>query len=259
MAGEETPLSYAVAPSIASQLLLGWDLWLLGYPAQAHDNVFQALRLATERAEPYTVAFAQYATSAVQLLRGQIPDALMYADRSLALSREHGVNLYELYSRFGRGCALAKMGQQGEAISEMQAAIAEARRSQLGHLRGFMLASLAAAQADAGDPSAALATVEGALQQISDVSGRAWEVGTAQAARQMSCWRRVPRPRRRRSAATGRRSPSRKTQQAHSLELRADHLPGAVAAATRAGRRRRARRLADGFWLVHARASTPPT
>jgi len=220
VAGEETSLSYAVAPSIASQLLLGWDLWLLGYPAQAHDNVFQALELATKRAEPYTVAFAQYVASAVQLLRGEIPDALMYADRSLALSREHGVNLYELYSRFGRGCALAKMGQQGEAISEMQAAIAEARRSQLGHLRGFMLASLAAAQTDAGDPSAALATVEGALQQISDVSGRAWEAelrrlrGNVLLAAHPEGVKEAERSYREAITVA-------KAQQAHSLELRA--------------------------------------
>jgi ATP/maltotriose-dependent transcriptional regulator MalT len=209
-----------VDPSIAGQLILAWDLWLLGYPAQAHDNVFQALALATERAEPYTVAFAQYVTSAVQLLRGQNQDALTYADRSLAVSREHGVNLYELYSRFGRGCALAKMGQQEEAILEMQAAIVEARRSQLGHLRGFMLASLAAVQADAGDPKTALATVEGALQQISDVSGRAWE---AELRRVRSNVLLAAHPEAAEEAERGYREAIAvaKTQQARSLQLRA--------------------------------------
>ncbi|MGA7490068.1 MAG: hypothetical protein WBW74_24360, partial [Xanthobacteraceae bacterium] len=174
-AGEEAPLSYAVDPRIAAQLMLAWDLWVLGYPTQAQHNVFQALGRAVEGADPYSMAFAHYVTSAVQLLRGQFQDALLYADRSLALSEEHGVNLYALYSRFGRGCALAKAGQQQQAMAEIGEGIEEARRSSLEYMRGFMLGWLAAVQAQTGDPETALATIDGALQQTNDVSGRAWE------------------------------------------------------------------------------------
>ncbi len=72
------------------------------------------------------------------------------------MAREHGIDLYALYSRFGRGCALANLGQVEQAISEIREAIEKARRSKLGHLRGFMLAWLAGFQAQTGDPDTAL-------------------------------------------------------------------------------------------------------
>lgn len=172
---EASSLSYAVDPQIAAQLMLAWDLWMLGYPGQALDNVLQALGRATEQADPYSVAFAHYVTSAVQLLRGEPEASLEHADRSLALSREHRINLYALYSRFGRGCALATMGQAKHAIVEIRDGVEQARRSSLGYMRGFMLGWLATVQAETGDAETALSTIDEAFKHIDDVAGHAWE------------------------------------------------------------------------------------
>jgi class 3 adenylate cyclase/tetratricopeptide (TPR) repeat protein len=220
VANEESPLSYAVDPRIAGQLMLAWDLWVLGYPARAHHNAFQALGQAVEGADPYSIAFAHYVTSAVQLLRGQFQDSLVYADRSLAVAKEHGVNLYALYSRFGRGCALVKMRQSEQAIVEIREGIEEARRSNLGYMRGFMLGWLATAQAEIGDMEAALATINEALQLIGDISGRAWEAELRRLRGEILL------AVRRDAAEDAERSyrgaiTVAKSQQAHSLELRA--------------------------------------
>ena len=172
---EGLSLTYAVDPRVAAQLLLAWDLWILGYPGQALDNVLQALEQATQRADPYSIAFAHYVTSAVRLLRGEAQDSLDHAERSLALSSEYRINLYALYSRFGRGCALAMMGQSDVAILEIRKGIEEARRSNLGYMRGFMLGWLATVQAATGDADAALSTIDEALKHINDTAGRAWE------------------------------------------------------------------------------------
>ncbi|MEK6209470.1 MAG: AAA family ATPase [Pseudomonadota bacterium] len=172
---EGLSLSYAVDPRIAAQLILAWDTWILGYPAQALQNVLQALEQATEHADPYSIAFAQYVTSAVLLLRGEPQNSLDHADQSLALSREHRINLYAIYSRFGRGCALAKLGQAAQAIVEIREGIEEARRSNLGYMRSFMLGWLATVQVATGDPETALATIDEALRRIDDVEGRVWE------------------------------------------------------------------------------------
>ena len=112
------PPSFAVAPSIAAQLLLAWDLWVLGYPDQARTNVYRVQRAAAE-ADPYTAAFANYVTSAVHLLRGEYEASLRHAERSLELSVNNRISLYALYSRFGRGCALLKLGQQQTGLSEI--------------------------------------------------------------------------------------------------------------------------------------------
>lgn len=172
---EGLSLSYAVDPRIAAQLILAWDLWILGYPARALDNALEALEHASRREDPYSIAFAHYVTSAVRLLRGEPRDSLEHADRSLALSNEHRINLYALYSRFGRGCALSQMGEVQRAMSEIRSGIEEARRSNLGYLRAFMLGCLAAAQAEAGDTEAGLSTIDEAFKHINDNAGRAWE------------------------------------------------------------------------------------
>jgi len=162
-------------PRVAAQLMFAWDLWILGYPDQARDNVLQSLSRAAERADPYTLAFAHYVTSAVHLLRGEFQDAVVHADRSFELSREHRINLYALYSRFGRGCALVKTGHMERGLIEISEGIEEAQRSNLGYMRGFMLGWLGETQAGNGDLEEALSTIGEGLKGINDVTGRAWE------------------------------------------------------------------------------------
>jgi class 3 adenylate cyclase/tetratricopeptide (TPR) repeat protein len=171
----KSSLTFAVDPGMAAQLLLAWDFWILGYPDQARHNVLDALAQATDQRLPYGVAFAHYVTSAIHLLRGEPQDALGHAERSLDVSKEHRINLYALYSRFGRGCALAKMGQKEVAVFEIREGLEEARRSNLGYMHGFMLGWLAAVQVEVGDPHAGLSTIEEALKRVNDVEGRAWE------------------------------------------------------------------------------------
>ena len=137
--------------------------------------MLQALTQATDKSHPYTLAFAHYVTSAVHLLCGEVEHSLDHATQSLAISGEHQINLYALYARFGRGCAFAKLGRKEHAIAEIRGAIEEAKRSELGYMRGFMLGELASAQCEAGDPETALSTLDEALRQVNDVSGRAWE------------------------------------------------------------------------------------
>ncbi|MFN0300538.1 MAG: AAA family ATPase [Burkholderiales bacterium] len=167
--------AFAVSPRVAAQLILAWDLWILGFPDQALDNVLQALQIATRFEDPYSGSFAHYVTSAIHLLRGDAQASLAEADRSLAISIEHRINLYALYSRFGRGCALALMGQHYTAISEIRDGIDDARRSKLGYLRGFMLDWLAKVQLATGDRDAALSTIDEALDNVNAIAGRAWE------------------------------------------------------------------------------------
>ncbi len=168
-------LAYAVDPRIAAQLILAWDTWVLGYPRRALEHVLHAFDQAMRLADPYTLAFAHYIASAVRLLRGEPQDALAHADRSLALSTEYGINLYAVYSRFGRGCALARLGQAEPALAEIRGGIEAANRSNLGYLRGFMLGWQATVQAETGDPAAALSTLDDALLQVNEIAGRAWE------------------------------------------------------------------------------------
>ena len=173
-ATENASLSYAVDPRIAAQLMLAWDCGYWAIRAGSSHRIPGARRWCRSVPIP-TRSPSPNVASAVHCCVGSLPDSLLHADRSLAVSSEHRIDLYALYSRFGRGCALARMGQEEQAISEIRAGIEDARRSNLGYMRGFMLGWLAAVQIQTGDPETALSTIDNALAQISDVSGRAWE------------------------------------------------------------------------------------
>jgi class 3 adenylate cyclase/predicted ATPase len=166
---------YMVEPQVASLLLLSWDLWFLGYPDQSLSRVSEALALAQELGQPYTIAFAHYMTSVVHLLRGDATRALESAERSLEMSQEQRFSLYVTLSRISRGRALIDLGQLAEGRAEIERGIDESRRSGVGYMLPMMESWLAEGRAKAGENETALSIVEEMLSNIGDVTGRAWE------------------------------------------------------------------------------------
>ncbi len=166
---------YMVEPQVASLLLLSWDLWFLGHLDQSLARVSEALALARDLAQPYSIAFAHYMTSVVHLLRGDPASALRSADQSLEISREQRFSLYAILSTISRGRALGELGRLGEAVTEIRAGLAEARRTGVGFMLPMMHGWLADVHAQAGENETALSIVENAVREISDATGRAWE------------------------------------------------------------------------------------
>lgn len=166
---------YMVEPQAASLLLLSWDLWILGYPAQALARVSDALNLAHELAQPYSIAFAHYMTSVVHLLRGEPAAALASAETSLDVSREQRFSLYVLLSRVSRGYALGRLGHVEQASSEIKLGLNEMRSNGVGYMLPMMDIWLADMVARSGDNEAALSIIERSLAGLDDVTGRSWE------------------------------------------------------------------------------------
>ncbi|MGB6661382.1 MAG: AAA family ATPase [Xanthobacteraceae bacterium] len=166
---------YMVEPQVASLLLLSWDLWFLGYADQSLARVSEALALAQDLAQPYSIAFAHYMTSIAHLLRGDPIRALQSAEQSLDVSREQRFSLYELLSTIARGRALGELGQLREAVGAIQTGIAEGRRAGVGFMLPMMHGWLADEHARSGDNETALSIVEQTLNEISDATGKFWE------------------------------------------------------------------------------------
>lgn len=174
---ESQPLynRYMVEPQAASLLLLSWDLWILGFPEQSLTRVSEALHLARQLSQPYSIAFAQYMTSVVHILRGEPASALSSAEASQDVSREHRFSLYALLSRVSRGYALGALGHVEEAKTEIKLGLDDMRGQGVGYMLPMMDAWLADILARTGEHEASLAIVERALAGLSDVTGRSWE------------------------------------------------------------------------------------
>jgi class 3 adenylate cyclase/predicted ATPase/DNA polymerase III delta prime subunit len=164
---------YMVDPQAASLLLLSWDLWFLGYPDRSLARVSEALDLAQQLDHPYTIAFAQYMTSVVHLLRGNAAAAFEVAETSLEVSQEQRFSLYAILSRISRGRAAGDLGRVEEARAEIALGIGEARRHGVGFMLPMMESWLADMHAKAGENEYALSIVEGALANVGN--GRSWE------------------------------------------------------------------------------------
>ncbi len=166
---------YMVEPQVASLLLLSWALWFLGYLDQSLARASEALALAQDLAQPYSIAFAHYVSSVVHLLRGDPARALRSADQSLEISREQRFSLYVILSTISRGRALGGIGRLGEALNEMQTGIVEARRTGVGMMLPMKYSWLADLNSQSGEKQTALSMVEQMLGEISDATGRSWE------------------------------------------------------------------------------------
>jgi predicted ATPase len=150
-------------------------LWFLGRPDRALGRVSEALALAQDLGHPYTIAFADYMTSVVHLLRGDAARAFESAEKSLERSNEQRFSLYVILSRISRGRALGDLGRVGEARTEIALGIDEARRNGVGFMLPMMESWLADMHAEAGENESALSIVERTLANIGDATGRSWE------------------------------------------------------------------------------------
>ena len=166
---------YMVEPQAASLLLLSWDLWFLGYPDQSLSRVSEALALAQDLGHPYTIAFAHYMTSVVNLLRGDAARAFESAEKCYEVSQEQRFALYAILSRISRGQAAGELGRLREAQREITIGIDEARRNGVGFMLPMMESWLAGMYAKASDNEGALFLVERTLADISEATGRSWE------------------------------------------------------------------------------------
>jgi predicted ATPase len=113
-------------PRVVYRSFAAWEMWLLGYPDQAHQLGEDALRLARQIDHPPSVAMALLVGNIIPLLLGREYEALpglieafaeVAAGRRLELSGG-GV-------RLARGRAMVHQGQAQAGIKEMQEGLRE--------------------------------------------------------------------------------------------------------------------------------------
>jgi class 3 adenylate cyclase/predicted ATPase len=146
-------------PGVFALSYLSWTLSSLGYPDQAVTKSREALALARELSHPFSEATALMFAGRAHWVRRESQAVLEGAEPLIALSSEHGFQLYGGVATFMRAWALFDLGQLQEGIGEMRA-VAKALRA-TGTVLGSpaMLAVLAEAYQKAGETEEGLALI----------------------------------------------------------------------------------------------------
>src|SRR5262245_14085283 len=114
-------------PGVACRLFAAGTLWLLGYPAQALAHVHEALALAHELSQPYSLAFARFGAAMVSQFRRDVPAMHEQAEAAVALSTEQGFTLWGALGTSLHGGALAMQGRGEEGMAQIRQGIATGR------------------------------------------------------------------------------------------------------------------------------------
>jgi predicted ATPase len=94
-------------------------LWALGYPDQALQRSDEALTLAHELSQPYSLATALVFAAEVHMHRREGQSTYEQAEAALGLAREHGFAFRVAQATILRGWTLVEQGQGEAGIAQM--------------------------------------------------------------------------------------------------------------------------------------------
>jgi DNA-binding winged helix-turn-helix (wHTH) protein/predicted ATPase len=157
---------YVQNPGVAMRCFAAWSLWFLGQPDQALEQIHEAVDLARELFEPHGLAQALFFAAVLHQLRREARKAQEDAEAAIAVSREHGLALYQAMSTATRGWALILQGQQEEGIAQMGEGLAAHRLTGAEVILPHFLALLVEAFAKAGQVEEGLRVLDEALAVI---------------------------------------------------------------------------------------------
>jgi DNA-binding winged helix-turn-helix (wHTH) protein/tetratricopeptide (TPR) repeat protein len=110
---------------VAGMAMMGWTLWLLGYPDMAKDRVGAALQRAEAVGHPHSRAQASYYASVLHGLCREPTVAHTHAERCLALSEEHGFGVWRNRSRAVRGICANQLDPSSDSLATVSRELAE--------------------------------------------------------------------------------------------------------------------------------------
>uniref|UniRef100_UPI003F4963E8 ATP-binding protein n=1 Tax=Cupriavidus yeoncheonensis TaxID=1462994 RepID=UPI003F4963E8 len=170
-------LRYARNPAVNMRSTLSWILWYLGLPNQSLTCCEEALALARKASDPFALALSLIFAAELHQRRGELEQALEYANAALALSSDQGFPLYLAWATILRGWGLARQGNPEEGIALIHQGLRahEATGAALG--RPSLLGLLADAYGKAGQPEAGLRVLGDALTLV-DKTGECLDEAT---------------------------------------------------------------------------------
>lgn len=140
-----------------------WNLWALGYPAQAEAAYHEFLALAEKSFDPFSVPLALAFGVALAHSRRDGEETLARAERLIEVSTEQKLYFWLPIGYFGRGGALTLGGRAEEGIPDIRQGLEVSRMIGSMTVYSYYLTFLAAAHCAAGQFVEGLAVVDEGL------------------------------------------------------------------------------------------------
>jgi predicted ATPase len=150
---------YGYDPGVA---LRGWGAWLLhflGYPDQALESSRRAVALARAQKHPFNLASALSSAAWLDLLRRDLQGARAHAEELLTLATEQGFPSFVAAVTLVRGVSLTAQGRGAEGLPELREGLTAWRATGALVMTTWILAVLAEALGQAGQPEEGLTAV----------------------------------------------------------------------------------------------------
>jgi predicted ATPase len=150
-------------------------LWCLGYPDHGLVQSHEAVTLAQQSANPFSLVNALYAAAIFHQFRREGRATQERADAAMSLAREQGFPLWIAFGAILYGWALAQQGNVQEGIEQIGRALT-AQRATGAEIGGpWRLALLAEVHGMMGQPEAGLAALAEALTLVDTTGERLYE------------------------------------------------------------------------------------
>jgi predicted ATPase len=166
---------YGQDPGTSCMAYAALALWHLGYPDRALQRSHQMLRLAHELSHPFSLAHALYFASLLHQHRREVQEAQECADALMALSTEHGFELYVIRGTLQRSWALTEQGQLEAGLTQMRRGLNAYRDTGAELVRPYFLAWLAEACWKVGQLKEGLHVLDEALALVAQHQECWWE------------------------------------------------------------------------------------
>ena len=103
---------------------MAWTMWCLGYPAQAVQRSQEALTLAQDLAQPYSLAGAHVWAARLHHHRREVAAVQARATATLALATAHGLPVFAGFATCWQGWALAVQGRDAAGLVQLRQGMA---------------------------------------------------------------------------------------------------------------------------------------
>jgi predicted ATPase len=173
--GSSEAFSRGANPGVSCLSGMTWTLWLLGYPDGALAAIREALTLAQESSNAYSLAFALNYASLLHAWRREVEFAKERAEAVMTLANEHGFIHALSVAQIRRGWALAQQGAVAEGIRQLHQGLATLRDMGTELPLSHHLALLAEAYQQGGQVEAALQALAEVLAHVDKTGERYYE------------------------------------------------------------------------------------